>query len=244
MIPRKKRIVRMENYGHANGARPRPNFELAISRMKAMKREVASQSAKFYPVISKTFEKTLEFVPREAVEKVLQERGQTYDEFKMDMFSRVLFVPQEWFNELRDLTGCSKGTAAFYFNGHCVLPSNGRQTKSVVFFSLMHEMIHSFDAAAGIRRNQASVEALAYAAQIFSFGEIVNVAEARAYDIGKGPSEEYTHGFHLGKEAAEAALEIKKIRGPERANIFFKNLFRIGGITSQGIAMLKRELLG
>jgi len=221
----------------------KPNFEFASARMKQMKRELSSQAPKFYPAIDATFEKTLALIPKKVFQKILEKRGQTVGEFRLDMFSKVLFMPKPWLEEMKQLLGQpSKGVVAMHYDGHFLVPSNGKHTNGTVLFSLMHEMIHGFDAISGIKRNASSIEALAYAAQLFSFGELISVTDARRYAIGEGAGKEYTQGFLYGKEAADAATEIRKRGGSQKAQTFFHRLFEMGNITSQKIEMVKREL--
>ena len=165
------------------------------------------------------------------------------NQLKMEFFRNTVFLPPVWFDEIKTLLGEKSNVSALHFDGQFIMPSNGKYTKNATLFSLMHEMTHGFDRALGIKRSNASVEALAYAVQLFAFGEEISVAEASQYKTGETGGKEYDRGFKIGKEAAEVALKLKRVKGAQHAFSFMHNLFTMGEINRERISQLETELL-
>jgi len=202
--------------------------EVFLARLHELRKQTSHSGEKYLPALERTFSEVVPLLPKGLVKNLMcEKRCENLSQLSLDLYKNTLFLSSPVFNEVKAMAGVDPSASAFYYNGLSVVRVGIKPLNRMVFYPLLHEWIHNFDAASGRARDTSSAEALAYGVDMYVGRKLLGVSiKKRNIRVGDTPHDkEYLHGFYTGKQIAMFASELEGKKGPYAVEKFFHTLF-------------------
>ncbi|MEK6959066.1 MAG: hypothetical protein AABW59_03420 [archaeon] len=202
--------------------------EVFLKRLHDLRKQTSTQGEKYLPALERTFAEVAPLLPNELVLRLMKEKHcENISQLSLELYKNTIFLSSPVFNEVKIMGGVDPAAGAFYYGGVSVVRVGIKPLQRMVFYPLLHEWIHNFDAAGGRKRDTSSAEALAYGIDLFVGRSLSGISiKKRSIRVGDTPHDkEYARGFHTGKIIAILASELQGKRGKFYVEKFFHTLF-------------------